>query len=208
MRNRTVWLLVTGLIVAAPSSSRGQDQLKVSFGSGSAPNREVLDSDDGLGPKRIAILLSASSMWPAVISVQPSPEPLLASAIAPLSARAALVGSDEGQIPGVRGAPPQLEARPRGLLALYAGFATLQVLDAHSTLQAVQSGYEESNPLVAPFAQSPAAMYAFKAASTTATILLVEKLGRKHRGAAIGLMIAVNVAYASVVAHNYRQSSR
>jgi hypothetical protein len=104
--------------------------------------------------------------------------------------------------------PPEPEARPPGLLALYAGFATLQALDAHSTVQAVHSGYEESNPLVAPFSQSPAAMYAFKAATTTVTILLVEKLRRRHRGAAIGLMVALNVGYASVVAHNYRQSAR
>ena len=40
------------------------------------------------------------------------------------------------------------------------------------------------------------------------TILLANKLSRKHRGAAIGLMIAANVAYASAVAYNYRQSSR
>ena len=105
-------------------------------------------------------------------------------------------------------APPEPEARPSGLLALYAGFATLQALDAHSTIEATSSGYRESNPLVAPFSQTPAAMYAFKAATTTVTILLVEKLRKTHRGAAIGLMIAANVAYASVVAFNYSRSSR
>jgi Domain of unknown function (DUF5658) len=104
-------------------------------------------------------------------------------------------------------APPEPEARPPGLLALYAGFATLQVLDAHSTIEATRAGYRESNPVVAPFAQTPAAMYAFKAATTTLTILAVEKLRKRHRGAAIGLMIAANVAYASVVAFNYRRSS-
>ena len=105
-------------------------------------------------------------------------------------------------------APPEPEARPPGLLALYAGFATLQALDAHSTIEATRSGYRESNPVVAPFAQTPAAMYAFKAATTTLTILLVEKLRKRHRGAAIGLMVAANVAYASVVAFNYSRSSR
>lgn len=104
--------------------------------------------------------------------------------------------------------PPEPEARPPGLLALYAAFATLQALDAHSTIEATRSGYLEANPVVAPFAQTPAAMYAFKAATTTLTILVVEKLRKRHRGAAIGLMIAVNVAYVSVVAHNYRQTRR
>ena len=104
-------------------------------------------------------------------------------------------------------APQEPEARPPGLLALYAGFATLQALDAHSTIGATRSGYRESNPLVAPFSQTPAAMYAFKAATTTLTILLVEKLRKTHRGAAIGLMVAANVAYAGVVAFNYSRSS-
>jgi hypothetical protein len=49
-------------------------------------------------------------------------------------------------------------------------------------------------------------MYAFKAATTTAMILVVEKLRRRHRGAAIGLMVATNVAYVMVVAHNYGRS--
>jgi len=104
-------------------------------------------------------------------------------------------------------APPEPEARPPGLLALYAGFATLQALDAHSTIEATRSGYRESNPVVAPFTQTPAAMYAFKAATTTLTILLVEKLRKTHRKAAIGLMVAANVAYAGVVAFNYSRSS-
>jgi len=101
--------------------------------------------------------------------------------------------------------PPEPAPRPPALTALYAGFVTLQALDAHSTIEAVNAGHLESNPIVAPFSQSPAAMYAMKAATTTATILLVEKLRRRHRGAAIGLMIAANVAYATVVAHNYRR---
>ncbi len=105
-------------------------------------------------------------------------------------------------------APPEPEARPPGLLALYAGFATLQALDAHSTIEATRAGYRESNPVVAPFAQTPAAMFAFKAATTSVTILIVEKLRKRHRGAAIGLMVAANVAYASVVAFNYSRSSR
>ena len=102
--------------------------------------------------------------------------------------------------------PPEPVARPPGLVAMYAGFATLQALDAHSTLQAVRSGYQESNPVVGLFSQSPAAMYAFKAATTTATILVVEKLRKRHRGAAIGLMVAANVGYAMIVAHNYSRS--
>ena len=105
-------------------------------------------------------------------------------------------------------APPEPEARPPGLLALYAGFATLQALDAHSTIRGHAFGLPGVQSGCGPFSQTPAAMYAFKAATTTLTILLVEKLRKRHRGAAIGLMIAANVAYASIVAYNYRQPSR
>lgn len=101
-------------------------------------------------------------------------------------------------------AAPPAPARPPGLLALYAGFATLQALDAYSTLAAVRAGHREANPLVAPFSRQPAAMFALKAATTTVTILAVEKLRRRNRGAAVGLMIAANLAYGAIVAHNYR----
>jgi len=136
-----------------------------------------------------------------------TPDPIADAIVVP-TAGSAPAGQSMSDIARRPVPPPEPEARPPGLLALYAGFATLQALDAHSTVQAVRSGYEESNPLVAPFSRSPAAMYAFKAATTTVTILLVEKLRRRHRGAAIGLMIAANVGYASVVAYNYRQSGR
>jgi hypothetical protein len=95
-------------------------------------------------------------------------------------------------------------ARPRALVPLYAGFATLQALDAHSTLRAIGDGHGERNPVVSNFTAAPGAMVGLKLASTAGTIYLAERLWRKHRGAAVVLMIAVNGAYAAVVAHNYR----
>jgi hypothetical protein len=94
--------------------------------------------------------------------------------------------------------------RPPALAPLYASFVTLQALDAHSTIRAAQVGAEERNPLLAPFVDRPMAVVALKAATTTGAILLTEKLWRRHRVAAIALMIGINGAYAAIVANNYR----
>jgi hypothetical protein len=99
---------------------------------------------------------------------------------------------------------PQSAQRPVALVPLYASFATLQALDAHSTIRASQVGGVERNPIVAPLVEKPMAVVALKAATTTGAILLTERLWRRHRVAAIALMIGVNAAYAGIVANNYR----
>ena len=99
--------------------------------------------------------------------------------------------------------------RPRGvLLPLYVSFAALQALDAHSTLRALDNGAAEANPLMAGLAGTPAALVAVKAGVAASTIYLVEKVRVKSRGAAIALMVALNSAYAAIVAHNYRTTRR
>jgi Domain of unknown function (DUF5658) len=102
---------------------------------------------------------------------------------------------------------PRLQAPPdnRGVLVpLYASFAALQALDAHSTLRALDAGATEVNPLLGGIAQKPAALLALKAGVAASTIYLVEKVRLKSRGAAIALMAALNSVYATIVAHNYR----
>ncbi len=93
----------------------------------------------------------------------------------------------------------------RGILVpLYASFAALQALDAHSTLRALDAGATEANPLMGGIARKPAALLAVKAGVAATTIYLVEKVRVKSRGAAIALMAVLNSAYATIVAHNYR----
>ena len=93
--------------------------------------------------------------------------------------------------------------RPPALLPLYITFATLQMLDAHSTTQALKNGGVEANPFVSGLAGNTGALYAAKIATTAATVLIGEKLWRKSRFGAIVTMLAVNSAYAVVVRHNY-----
>ena len=95
-------------------------------------------------------------------------------------------------------------ARRGVLLPLYASFAGLQMLDAHSTTRALRNGGVESNPLLRNFAGRPGALFALKAGVTASTILLAEKLRAKHRVGGIVLMAALDSFYAMVVVHNYR----
>lgn len=95
--------------------------------------------------------------------------------------------------------------RPPALVPLYISFATLQALDAHSTLSAIDVGARETNPVVRGAMTMPAGMVALKAGTAVGVVYLTEKLWRRNRVAAVVTMIALNSAYATIAAHNYRQ---
>jgi hypothetical protein len=98
--------------------------------------------------------------------------------------------------------------RPRLLVPLYVSFAGLQALDAHSTMKALDRGYVEANPLVAPSTRNGATLAAMKVAVTASVIAGTERLWRHNRVAAVVAVLAVNGAYAAIVAHNYRNATR
>lgn len=98
--------------------------------------------------------------------------------------------------------------RPPALVPLYISFATLQALDAHSTLTAVEQGARETNPLVRGAMTMPAGMVALKAGTAVGVIYLTEKLWKRNRVAAVVTMIALNSAYVTIAAHNYRAADR
>ena len=89
-------------------------------------------------------------------------------------------------------------------MPLYGSFIGLQALDFDTTLKAVGSGVgRETNPLLRPVVGSPAALFAVKAGTTAAIILVCERLRKnRHPVAAVMLMIGVNSAYGIVTAHN------
>jgi hypothetical protein len=93
--------------------------------------------------------------------------------------------------------------RPAALPLLYASFVVLQGLDAHSTLTAVRAGGTEANPAVKGLVAEPATFVGAKLAATAATLYLTERLWKKHRVAAVVLLVAVNAAYGVIVANNY-----
>lgn len=155
-----------------------------------------------------ALLLAASADAAAEVREAQRPPTLAAGA-------AALAASMHAQ-PMVRGGGGWvLESirrndarRPEGLVPLYLGFVALQALDAHTTLSGVKNGHAEANPVLAPVAHRPALLIGTKTAVAVGTIAVSEKLWRRHRTAAVVLMVAINAAHAAVVAHNYRQLRR
>jgi hypothetical protein len=98
------------------------------------------------------------------------------------------------------------ERRPAILIPLYVSFAGLQAMDAHSTLRAVERGYTEANPLMAAATKNRGALIAVKLATTAAVIASAERLWRRNRVAAVVAVVAINGAYAGIVAHNYRRA--
>jgi hypothetical protein len=98
---------------------------------------------------------------------------------------------------------PASPERNRTLLSLYATYATLQMLDAHSTTRGLDRGLTEANPLARGVAHQPAALVALKAGGAASTIWLANKLSKRSRTRAIVLMAAMSSGYAMVVARNY-----
>jgi hypothetical protein len=98
--------------------------------------------------------------------------------------------------------------RPPALVPLYVSFATLQALDAHSTMTALEHGARETNPLVRGAMSMPAGMVALKAGTAVGVIYLTEKLWKRNRVAAVLTMVALNSAYATIAAHNYQAVQR
>jgi hypothetical protein len=94
--------------------------------------------------------------------------------------------------------------RPGALVPLYVSFATLQVLDTHSTSRALNRGAVEANPMMKGLAGNPTALLAVKAAGTAGVIFASEKMWKKNRTAAVFFMLAANSGMAWVVQNNYR----
>lgn len=135
----------------------------------------------------------------------------LAQDAPPVAVLAGSAAADEPapQIPSI--APANVEpapSRPAALIPLYGSFATLQVVDLRLTFNGLDRGTREGNPVVAGFGSNRPAMIALKAGATAATIVLAERLWKKNRAAAVGVMVGLNAALAAVVAHNAQVNGR
>jgi uncharacterized protein DUF5658 len=96
--------------------------------------------------------------------------------------------------------------RPALLIPLYATNVALHGLDLWTTKRALDAGNREGNPLFKD--ASIGAMTGAKIAASAATILIAEKLWKRNRIAAVGLMLATNVGLSAVAANNYRVTQR
>ena len=133
----------------------------------------------------------ASAQEPSTASLREASQSQVVATPAPVGINAARLG-------------PAAQARPGALIPLYASFATLQGLDAHSTWRALDRGAVEANPMMKGFAGNPTALLAVKAAGTAGVIFASEKMWKRNRVAATFFMVAANSAMAWVVQNNYR----
>ncbi|MCC7007762.1 MAG: hypothetical protein IT184_03005 [Acidobacteria bacterium] len=103
------------------------------------------------------------------------------------------------------------ETPRRGALTLrsmYMATAAMQMLDVHSTVKALDRGGVEANPLMTGLVQHRVAFVAAKASVAALTIYAAKRLARNNRVGAIATMVAMNSAYAMIVANNYRIARR
>lgn len=98
--------------------------------------------------------------------------------------------------------------RPAALVPLYLAFAGLQALDVHSTINAVGNGGRETNPVVRGALSSPGSMLALKAGAAVGVVFVSEKIWPHNRAAAVITMVALNSAYVTIAANNYRTVMR
>ena len=142
---------------------------------------------------------SSLAATPPLPSAAPAPLHTTTNSIAPADEPA------DARQPAMSRSPEAAPAKSLGvLLPLYASFAGLQALDAHSTTRALQNGAVEGNPLIRDLAGQPVKLLALKAGVTASTILLTERLRKKNRVGATALMVALDSVYSMVVVHNYR----
>jgi hypothetical protein len=102
---------------------------------------------------------------------------------------------------------PRRLAQDRPMQVLYGSFVALQVLDLHSTMLALDAGGREANPVVRSMLGG-VRLPLVKAAGAGGILYLTERLRRHNRPAAFVTMVALNSAYATIVAHNYAISRR
>ena len=156
--------------------------------------------------RKITLVLCAIALLQGTPALAQDAIPQLAAAASPDALAAqlplSLAARDVAAVPVL--ATDAKARRPRPLMPLYASFASLQVLDVHSTTRAISRGAVEMNPLMKGIAGNPLGMLAIKAGATTGVVYAGEQLWKRNKTAAVLFMIAANTAMGWVVQHNYR----
>jgi Domain of unknown function (DUF5658) len=148
----------------------------------------------------LTLIVVTLALIPAMVSAQD-----LVTSLSPMASHLDLSGlpataTAETALPP---APAATRSSRGALIPLYASFAALQALDAHSTSRAVHRGAVEQNPMLRSIADNPAALFAVKAGVAASTIVLADKVRSRSRVGAIALMAGLNSLYATIVVHNY-----
>jgi hypothetical protein len=142
-----------------------------------------------------------------VSTLTPSALPNEGTAVAPVTiASASMAGVNVPVTDTMSLRPPMVKSsqvsRPAPLIPLYASFVAMQGFDLFSTSKAVSAGAQEANSLMQSVAGKSAASIAVKAAATAGSIFFTERAWKQNRKGAVVLMTALNIATATIVAHN------
>jgi Domain of unknown function (DUF5658) len=162
-----------------------------------------------------AVVLSSFSSWAVRAAVAqnlvPDAHSALDSATVPVPLQppvlaAAVTAEDHAQLPlPTDFAVPRTTGSHVSFMApLYASTAALQILDVHSTLAGLSQGAREGNTLMSGVVSNRGAFVAAKIGVAAGTIWAASRIAKHNKLAAVATLIAIDSAYAFVVAHNYR----
>ena len=90
------------------------------------------------------------------------------------------------------------------LISMQAATVVTQMLDVHSTFNAVNAGGVEGNPVMGGLVQNKAAFIGVKAGISAGVIYMTQRVARDNKVAAIAASAAINSAFLMVARHNYR----
>jgi Domain of unknown function (DUF5658) len=135
----------------------------------------------------------------------PAPEVEAAPARIDFNLAAAIGPISFGGGAGAQQAQTEAESMKSRVLirSLYVTTAVMQALDAHSTFKALDAGAAEANPLMRPWVENRGAFIALKVGMTAGIIYVGHSLYKRNKLAGVLALVAVNVGYGIIVAHNY-----
>ena len=152
----------------------------------------------------------AACAFPHVAAAQDTQDSRPPSVGASVSANAAQFAAEQAPAPTMR----EFRTDPRWttpvLISLQAATVVTQMLDVHSTFQAVNAGGVEANPVMGGLVNNKAAFIGVKAGISAGIIYVTHKVAKDNKMAAIAASAAINSAYLMIARHNYgvAQASR
>jgi hypothetical protein len=156
-----------------------------------------------------AVVAAAISALPSFTAAAVAQEPTTTSPVVATSLAASMANVSFTNEQTVPQAPRDVRRADRSwttplLVSLQAATVVTQMLDAHSTVQALNAGGVEANPMMGGLVQNRAAFIGVKAAMSAGVVYLTHRLAKDNKVAAIVASAAVSSAYLMIARHNYK----
>jgi hypothetical protein len=156
-----------------------------------------------------AVLFAAVSALPQFTATAAAQEPATATPVVTTSLAASMANINFNDEQSVPQAPRDIRRGDRSwttplLVSLQAATVATQMLDVHSTMQALNAGGVEANPMMGGLVKNRAAFLGVKAGISAGILYATHRLAKDNKIAAIVTAAAVNSAYLMIARHNYR----